>query len=87
MRSSAIKSDPGYATFQPGASITVDGVPVRDCFTADEELGEAWCYVRNAAGVFEKDSTGRKIHQVCHRGKVVIIPVSSLPSSASNPKP
>ncbi len=76
MRSSTIKTDPGYNPDArcAGYVITVDGHVVRDCHTADEETGEAWCYVRNAQGVFEVDETGQAIRAICHRGKVVITP-------------
>ncbi len=72
MRSSARKSDPGYKNFVCGSIITVDGVPVARCYTADEELGEAWCYRVNERAV--KFVENGQAAVICHRGKVVITP-------------
>lgn len=67
------KDDRGYATRVFPAIITVDGTVVRKCYTADEELGEAWCYVTNEAGVVQRAANGG-ISEICIRGKVVITP-------------
>lgn len=77
MRSSFRKGDPGYTTRVFG-KVTVDGVAVKKCFTADEELGEAWCYATSEQGVIltEIRDGVRQTVEVCHRGKVVITPSS-----------
>jgi hypothetical protein len=74
MRSSMRKSDPGFATRVYPAIVTVDGTPVRKCFTADEELGEAWCYVTNENGAVQRAACGKRPAEICIRGKVVITP-------------
>ena len=55
-------------------TVTVDGVPVQKCFTADEELGEAWCFVTNEAGALQRSACGKRIAEICIHGKVVITP-------------
>jgi hypothetical protein len=72
MRSSWRKDDPGWPTRVLG-QVTVDGVLVRGCFTPDEEMGEAWCYVTNESGGKVRGLDRRPL-EVCHRGKVVITP-------------
>jgi hypothetical protein len=46
MRLSALKEDVGYNPHEClWATVYVDGVQVNHCFTADEERGEAICFV------------------------------------------
>lgn len=68
------KDDPGYKTRIYPAVVTVDGVPIQRCFTADEELGEAWCYATDEAGKLIPSPCGTRPVEVCIRGKVVITP-------------
>lgn len=71
MRLSVYKGDPGYRpdVFDLGAIVTVDGVEVKECFTADEELGEAHCY----RTPLEVDYSTGDIVSVVKRGVVKII--------------
>ena len=66
MRISVNNDDPGYCAEAFGATITVDEVKASQCFTADEELGEAHCY----AVPFQL--IGDKIKTEIKRGKVEI---------------
>jgi hypothetical protein len=50
MRISVIPEDAGYDYKASKAKVTLDGVDIRDCFTADEESGEAHCYARDDEG-------------------------------------
>ena len=51
MRLSVVKEDPGYrGSFTP-CSILVDGIDITSrCYTADEELRKAWCFMHNEEG-------------------------------------
>lgn len=50
MRLSADKNDPAYRDAALFAEVTLDGQKLSLCVTADEELGEAVCYVRASDG-------------------------------------
>lgn len=50
MRLSVRKNDPGYSPAAFGAKVTLNGVPLDNCITADEELGVALCYDVDASG-------------------------------------
>lgn len=75
MRSSVIKGDPGYRKNTYGTIITVNGVRVGDCFTADEGLGRVWCWERNSEGRIIVENNKPKA--ICISGDVVI----TLPSN------
>lgn len=68
MRLSVRENDAGYSPRAFGAVVTVDGVEVKHCFTADEELGEARCY----ADPLRLNSTGDGAQEVMMCGDVVI---------------
>lgn len=67
MRLSVISDDPGYPAFLElkrrgvGAVVTVDGVKVRYCFTADTDRGSAVVADLNEQGRMQLDA---------HRGEV-----------------
>ena len=45
MRLSVLRTDPGYDPMEAHlVTVKLDGVELKDCVTADEELGEAHCY-------------------------------------------
>lgn len=67
MRVSVKNDDPGYCAEAFGATVTVDGEKIDHCFTADEELGEAHCFVFPYEFI-----SGDKIKEEIKRGKVVI---------------
>ena len=45
MRASVIRADPGYRIDAFLYKVFLDGVELQHCLTADEEKGEAICYV------------------------------------------
>lgn len=47
MRMSTIKGDTGYSKAAVMYDVYLDGEKLHNCFTADEELGEAHCYADN----------------------------------------
>lgn len=47
MRLSVKESDKGYSKDAYMYEVYLDGNLLYDCFTADEELGEAHCYVKD----------------------------------------
>ena len=65
MRISIVSSDPGYENLQAildsgvDASIELNGLVVRNCITADEELGFVKYYVSDArGGIIKNEATG-----------------------------
>lgn len=66
MRLSVNKLDIGYDIRAFDASVTIDGIQNRFCITADEDLGEAICYVQPFLRV------GNKLATELIKGKVVI---------------
>ncbi len=73
MRLSVDPTDPGYGATQ-NVSVTVDGVTVTSrCYTADEELGKAWCFKHNDKDrpYFDPDIPSCLLTEVL-KGKVVI---------------
>ena len=64
MRLSIRQTDPGYSPKAFSAKVFLDGEELSKCFTADEELGEAHCYV------LEEDT--EELKEVILRGDVVI---------------
>lgn len=72
MRLSVITTDPGYASgkITMNAIIFVDGVKTKDCYTADEEAGIAYCYDRNKNGDLIIDGNSFKTKEL--HGKVKI---------------
>ena len=72
MRLSVKKDDPGFCAKSFVATVTVDGVKQDQCFTADEERGEAHCYT------VPLELVGDEIKTEIKRGKVVIhLPVDT----------
>ena len=72
MRLSVRENDLGYHLGSWWARIFVDGIEVKWCFTADEELGEAWCYATNENGVPFLNADMEKLQEECLHGKVEI---------------
>jgi hypothetical protein len=69
---SAHNDDPGFVNLRVGATVTVEGVKQDQCFTADEERGEAHCYT------VPLELVGDEIKSEIKRGKVVIhLPVDN----------
>lgn len=66
MRMSSHKNDPGFKNLILGSTVTVDGLKVEQCFTVDEELGEAHCYT------VPLEAIGNEAKSEIKRGKVVI---------------
>jgi hypothetical protein len=51
MRLSCIKGDSGYDDKRAiGSTVLLNGEPLDACFTADEELGVAYCYRKSPRG-------------------------------------
>ncbi len=77
-RYSCRENDPGFINFKRHGyggfqSITVDGVEILDrCITADEDLGEALCNVRNSSGKFFLNDAGDAAAQEKLRGDVIV---------------
>ncbi len=88
MRCSVRENDPGYRVGADGMAIryhvTLNGKHIPDCFTADEELGEACCLVRGEDGRviadfdewWTPDARPTVLKEVIHRGEVKITPKS-----------
>jgi hypothetical protein len=50
--------DLGYYRYAYHFTISLDGEEVKDCFTADEELGICLCHRRNDHGEYLRDKNG-----------------------------
>ena len=74
MRISVKKEDLGYRPDAFSVRVKLDGEEIKDCFTADEELGEAHCVARNDKGELYVGKSGNELAKVVKRGKVKIIP-------------
>jgi hypothetical protein len=74
MRISTHSGDKAYmeGKFYAGTRVYVDGIEIRDCHTADEELGEAWVYARDEQGAFKLDDSKSYIIDKRLTGSVVI---------------
>lgn len=73
VRVSVREGDPGYDPDSHRYRVYVDGVEVRDCFTADERTGEAWCYVRGADGKLKITRPGGALVEFAKRGVVRVV--------------
>jgi hypothetical protein len=72
MRISVDKKDTGYSKSAFLYKVKLDGEFIDQCFTADEELGEAHCYKLNSKGKL-KLTNKRTIETHILKGKVEII--------------
>jgi len=73
MRVSTDKNDKGYIYDAYNHYVFLDGVELKHCFTADEELGEAHCYVVDKDDKLVIDDSGENIKTEILKGKVKII--------------
>jgi len=69
MRLSIVKSDPGYHPMAQQCRILLDGVEIKNCFTADEEEGKVYCY----GGHLKRTRSGLAVKKEIKTGKVKII--------------
>jgi hypothetical protein len=73
MRISVRRDDLGFSDYAFGAKVFVDGVQIDKCFTADEELGLAYCYdVNNNGDMYEDPDNKGQAREIILRGKVEI---------------
>lgn len=68
MRVSVHKTDVGYSHEAVWFNVYLDGVKLERCFTADEELGEAWVYKADENG--KLIMAGGEVVKECLRGRV-----------------
>ena len=71
-RLSIHKSDPGYSPQAYQAKVYVDGKELQHCFTADEELGVAFCYKKDEYGEFILTASREELVEFECEGDVVI---------------
>jgi len=73
MRKSVKKNDKGYDPYAGmHYEVWLNGLKVDDCFTADEESGEVWIYVKDNEGWFIIDLEKNEVKSKCLKGKVEI---------------
>ncbi len=70
MRISVWKDDPSYSPDAKYYRPYLDGVLLKYCFTADEELGEAWVYQTDENGKLMLDETKKKLLTKVLKGEV-----------------
>ena len=73
MRASINKDDIGYVPNAFNYRVKLNGKILMNCFTADEELGEAHCYRSDKEGKLITDDSGVEIATEILYGKVEII--------------
>lgn len=73
MRLSVDEKDPGYGPDIYDVTILLDGAPIKNVITADEELGELLVSVTDAEGHFVLDKARDCFVTETRRGKVQII--------------
>lgn len=78
MRVSTVKGDPGYTPLSAFYLVYLDGVQLKHCYTADDELGIADCYARDEDGKLAV--IGGELMRERRRGDVVIKWVGAGPS-------
>lgn len=61
MRISVRKDDPAFRWDAFEYDVFVDGEELRACFTADEELGQAWYFKHDVGGGLICDGRGKPI--------------------------
>ena len=63
MRISVNRDDVAYSPNAGRCRVLLDGAPLEDCYTADEERGEAFVLVRDTDGHFVElcDEYGRRL--------------------------
>lgn len=72
MRKSVKKDDPGYDPQAYKYSVYFNGRLLHDCFTADEERGEAFVYERDGSGRLYYDDTGQlAFERKCGRVNII----------------
>ena len=72
MRISVMPDDPGFRPDAPLYDVLLDGDSIRNCFTADDELGEVHVYRTDENGDVVLDQQGRFIGEV-RTGKVRLL--------------
>ena len=78
MRVSTIKSDAGFSPSAHFCEVYLNGEILRGCHTADEELGVACCYEKDAGGHYIVDGDHCKTVEV--RGEVqIVVPIGFVP--------
>ena len=74
MRVSVRESDKGYTAKAFDCEVYLDGKKIQNCFTADEELGVAYCYKTDEQGEVVIDpETGNSLVEIERHGDVKII--------------
>jgi len=72
MRLSAHKNDPGYSRIARKAKAFLNGEMVDGCFTADEEMGKVWRYIKTRKGKCVLNPQKNGILTKCLSGQVEI---------------
>ena len=73
MRISIRKDDPGYHHLACKCKVLLDSKEAKGCFTADEENGEAHCFVIDDKGLYVMNNNQTKIKEIVLHGKVEIV--------------
>jgi len=78
MRVSVIKNDEGFSPSAHLCEVYLNGEILHRCHTADEELGVAYCYEKDANGYYITDGDHFKTVEV--RGEVkIVVPIGFVP--------
>ena len=79
MRVSIREDDKGYSKKAYDCVVYLDGKKVDDCFTADEELGEAHCFEKDSEGAYMLTPDKKSIKEIIKKGDVkIVVPFSFM---------
>lgn len=77
MRISADKRDRAYTAYHCEATVFLDGNELKDCVTADEELGLCIIFARDTKGELKRNAKNEFVFEQ-KRGKVkIVMPVGA----------
>lgn len=78
MRISINEKDRGFHPLAYLAKVKFNGVEIKNCFTADEERGEAHCYIIGESGHSLANRDNEPLKEIKHGKVEIIIPEGGL---------
>jgi hypothetical protein len=74
MRVSVKPSDPGFCAYAYNYEAYFNGICLKNCVTADEELGFVLCYKLNQDGRMIEDEKGYPVEEILYGDVKIISP-------------
>jgi len=73
MRVSIRENDRGFNPRAFDCEVFIDNEAIKECFTADEELGEAHCFKADDAGNLILTADKKRVQEIIRKGVVRIV--------------